>query len=444
VIQTGLALVLCVMTCGGARAGMPDAAQAPDSLSIAQCIALARANAPDVRAASEDLQAARYDSAAATKNRRPIASLFGSVLIAPRGFYDPAITNLGQYEFKAGVTLPLRDGGAASRDRARAANQAALAAFQSRLTAREAGLRAGQLAIEILTRRERERFEAQSLIWIDDLASIIASRVRAGVSGPSDSMRIGLERDVVEAALDSTRTGTAIAQRELAQLLGISVEAMPPLRDSDPIAPLGPTPADSLALIAKVERLPDIGIARAEEAQARLDLADVAHRNDLRIDLSADAGFAGTDLTARVPADMRAADPNASVPDRLRRDLGASAAIDFRRPIVDPTLGTTIAARRSAADAARLRSVNTLSTQRRGALDLLDRWRAANRALHKTHGTVGRSGTNLLRTKSLYIAGAAGILDILDARRILDEAQERLADARSLIRSARIEAENLP
>ena len=57
---------------------------------------------------------------------------------------------------------------------------------------------------------------------------------------------------------------------------------------------------------------------------------------------------------------------------------------------------------------------------------------------------VERAETNLLRVKSLYVAGATGLLDLLDARRLLDDARERLADARSENRAAQHEAETGP
>lgn len=435
-------VLVAIFLLGPLAAGSAMAAP-PDSLSIAQCIEKARAHAPDVQSARADLRAARYDSLASTRNRRPAASLFGGVLIAPHGFYAPATTDLGQYQIKAGITIPLRDGGAAARERARAANEAELAGFRMRSVSREAGLRAGQIAVEILAREERERYEAESLAWITELESIIGSRVRAGVSGTADSMRIGLERDAVEAALDSTRTGASAARRELAALLGVPVEDLPPIRPTT-LAEIDPMPADSIALLGRFMERPEITIARGQEAQARLDMADVRHQSDLVVGASGDAGIAGTDLTAWVPAEMRAEDPSATFVDRLRQDLGASVSIDFHRGLITPTLGPAVDARRSAAEAAHIRSASTIALQERNALDLLDRWHAASRAFRKTRSTVGRSELNLIRTKSLYIAGAAGILDVLDARRTLDDARERLVDARAQSRNARIEAEAIP
>jgi outer membrane protein TolC len=77
-------------------------------------------------------------------------------------------------------------------------------------------------------------------------------------------------------------------------------------------------------------------------------------------------------------------------------------------------------------------------------LDLLDRWRSAAHRLRAQQDMVERSETNLLRVKSLYIAGATGLLDLLDARQLLDEARARLADARAENRMAQMEAETRP
>jgi hypothetical protein len=74
---------------GAARAALTPAP--PESISVEQCDSLARLVAPSVRAAAEDRLAAEYDSVATSHNTRP-AYWFGvDALIAPPGYYDPAI-----------------------------------------------------------------------------------------------------------------------------------------------------------------------------------------------------------------------------------------------------------------------------------------------------------------------------------------------------------------
>jgi outer membrane protein TolC len=424
---------------GGAAAQVAPAGD--DSLTIAECARLAREQAPEVRIAALERRAARFDSTAAWRNRRPIVSLVGGALLAPHGFYDPAVTNLGDYELKLGLSVPLCDGGSSERERARAMNEARRATLDLAQSARAAAIQAADLAIEILNLREREASRVRALAWLTDLAGILESRVRGGASGPSDLMRVALERDAVETELAATRTDLAIATRELAQALGQAPDATPQVRAPSPDDNRAPTAADSLSLLAGVANLPAVQLTGTAEALAQLDQSDAEHRNALRAELSADAGLAGTDLTAAVPPDLKAEDPQTSFGDRLRRDLGASVALGVSRPLLDATVGPTIEARHAGVQAASLRRSVESDSQRRAALDLLDRWRNAAGRLNAQQEMVERAETHLLRVKSLYVAGATGLLDLLDARQILDEARARLADARAESRMAHMEAE---
>ncbi len=428
-----------------AAAPIPDPpASSSDSLSIAECVALARAEAPEVRVAGAELQSARFDSVAAARNRRVTASLFGGVTVEPEGFYDPVLTDLGQYELKAGVAVPLLDGGQARRAQARAAGESALASLELRQAAREAGLRGARLAIAILASREREQAEAAALAWLDDLATLLGSGVRGGAAGPAERLRVDIERDAVRTSLEATRTDLAALERELGQTLGWPAGARPLVRSRGAEEDRAPSPADSLRLLDRVPALPEVRMAGVSRSQSRLDLADAEHQKALRAELSADAGLMGADPTAAVPPELRASNPGANFGDRLRQDLGASATLEFRRPLVLPAAGPTVAARRAGTEAADLRAAVAIDTQRRDALDLLARWRSAAWRVDAARGMVEKAETNLLRVKTLYVAGATGLLDLLDARRMTDDALERLASARAEGRAAQAEAEAEP
>jgi outer membrane protein TolC len=75
--------------------------------------------------------------------------------------------------------------------------------------------------------------------------------------------------------------------------------------------------------------------------------------------------------------------------------------------------------------------------------DLNERGRTAAPQLALAEASVGRAEDNVLRARSLYAGGGAGLLDLLDARRQLDEARARLADARFEAWKAVYEAEVL-
>src|SRR5690242_15679989 len=78
-------------------------ARAGEALSVRDCVVLARARAPEVRIARATSLAARQDSVGHSFDQRPSFSLFGGATVAPDGYYDPTLTNLGEYELKVGM-----------------------------------------------------------------------------------------------------------------------------------------------------------------------------------------------------------------------------------------------------------------------------------------------------------------------------------------------------
>jgi len=102
----------------------------------------------------------------------------------------------------------------------------------------------------------------------------------------------------------------------------------------------------------------------------------------------------------------------------------------LRRPILDPSAAPSVAARREAVNAANLRQTAAVARAQRDALDLLGRWRAATAKLRITREALRGADEAVVRIRSVYTGGGAGLLEVLDARRQLDDAHQRLADAR--------------
>ena len=422
-------------------AALAPQAHAGQALSVRDCVALARARAPEVLIARATSLAARQDSVGHSFDQRPSFSLFGGATVAPQGYYDPALTNLGDYEFKLGMEWPLRDAGVRAHGRRAAELDARGAIADQRLATRDAGLRAGELALASVRLGEQARSQRESLAWLDRLAVELSADARAGTRGKADAQRAALERDDAVSALETTeRAGHSVA-RELARWL-----AMPPDSMAEVSAPedelLGPpTVEDSVATLARYGAAPEVAQARIASERARLDLALARRRRETQLSLALDAGLWGSDLTTTVPPDLQASNPNATFSDRLSRDLGASAALRFSLPVTDPGARHDVAGRTAAATAAELRAKTTQGEARRQALELLDRWRDASLRVTRARASVALAEENLLRLRSLHASGAATILELLDARNTLDDMRVRLAEARFDARLARLEAE---
>jgi outer membrane protein TolC len=262
-----------------AASAVAAAADAPrDSLSVGECVALARLHAPEVEARNSEARAAGYDSTAARFNGRPNYSIFGGVIAYPEGAYDPALTNLGEYGVRLGLELPLMDGGARKRERAQAALQAVGAAAARDLASRDAGLRAAAVALGALHQHELEYARRESLAWLDQLAELVQSGVRAGAHGRADEVRVLLERDAQRSDLVSVIESRDALLRELAQLIGRESGPALLVSESDAATERAPSEADSLALFAGIESAPEIRAVRSLEASERLAVEEAQHR----------------------------------------------------------------------------------------------------------------------------------------------------------------------
>lgn len=419
--------------------GSPSADRvAYDTLTVAECAALAAQHAPDVLAARAEATAARYDSSAAAVNGRPSLALDGGALVAPNGFYDPAATNLGEYHAKVVLDWPLADGGARRRARQSAALTAQGARLDAAKAARDASLRAIEVALDLVRVDELRAAQVAAEAWLDDLSTLVGAGVRSGRRGRADDVRVSIEHDAAEAAELTSLGARGALARELASLIGRPGETGIAVRA--PEDDLARVPSDSSALLLRQEALPDVRRAVTEEALRRIAIEEARRTRAVQIGLVADAGLWGTDLTHAVPPDL---EPGATFGDRLRRDLGASVAFEFKRPLTDPARGATILARTASVEAARLKREALIAEHRRTALDLLERGRTATAQLELARASTTRAEENVLRARNLYAGGGGTLLDLLDARRQFDDARARLADARFEAMKAHYEAEVL-
>ena len=160
----------------------------------------------------------------------PRLAWVGTPVIAPEGFYDPAITNLGQYDLKIGATMPLLDGGTRSRDRARGALGAGAAEADLDRARRDAAIAAATAALDLVRLRELDRAGVERRYWLANLEDLITAGVRAGTRGRGDALRVALERDGVVTFLANTRLLSGERVRELGSLLAS-------VRDSVPFRP---------------------------------------------------------------------------------------------------------------------------------------------------------------------------------------------------------------
>jgi len=437
---TSLALALLFGTTH-AQAGSADPAAAPpaQALTIEQCMARARQAGPAVVATRLDQRTAWSDSIATSHNRRPTYSLIGGALI-PSG-YDPIMTNYGDYHVQARAEWPLRDGGVRSLERQRSAIALDRASIETSLATRDAAVAAAHTAIELLRLDESVRLRETTLAWVQRLAQRMAQGVRAGAHGHGDEQRVLLARDALSGDLLTLREAIETTRRELRRQLDLAPDSEWSIAPPPDHADRAPTSADSVTLLHAVLQSPEARAADLESGARRLEIEEARRKGALEVDLAGDAGLLGSDVRRAIPDDLLASNPDATFSDRLRRDLGVSVGIELKQPVLDAARPSRIRAREDAASASTLRAAILRSERARFGYDLLTHWRVSAARLDSADASVARAEQHVLRLESLFAGGDASLLELLDARQVLDEARGRGAEARADLRRARYEAE---
>jgi len=296
---------------------------------------------------------------------------------------------------------------------------------------------AAELAAEILQSSARIGRHEAALQWTGRVLETIRSAARSGARSPADVARLELEQRGLEADIDADRRDRSALVRELGDLLGAPESWSPTISASHPGGAL-PTAADSASMVARADSFAEVRKAQSDVVIAELELTGAHAQKSVALSLTADAGWAGTGLSRWGPPGLA---PNGTLSDRLRQDAGASVALELSRPLLAPGSELAVSAREASVSAARARLERVRREARRIALDLLGRWWYAAHDLPPLRSAAGQAESNLLRAQSLYVAGSLPLLDLLDARRVLEQSADRAEDAAGRLELALAQAE---
>lgn len=403
-----------------------------DSLTVRGCAVMAASGSLETQAARWSALALVRDAAAASRNAAPRFSAQSGVMLAPSGFYDPATTDLGHYDLRLVMERVLLDGGQLRRDRERIAAAAASGAADLTSSTISTALEAARLASALLLAREHLARRRDDESWTARVLDAVRSGARVGVRSPSDVVRLELDlrtSSMARADLESERAtlGRALGALLLPDAVGASFLAVRDTTWTDTV----PSAADSEAAIFRTQSNGEVRRAEAAAEITRVDLASARATGAAHLGLALDAGVQGTNLTRLVPPEIAAANAGAGFGDRLRRDLGASVRLDLQMPLHTPGGAATVSAREADMRAASLRVQQARIAARLASLDLLARWNDHARRLADADVAASLADSNLLRMRSLYLAGSTTLLDLFDARR----ARQDMADLHDALRS---------
>lgn len=390
-------------------AGMVTTGISQTSLTLEQCLQLARSNSPALRAADDATRASELSQSELSTTALPQlkAGLAGSYAPVPPSFgYDPIISNGGQLAGQIMLQQSLYDGGARSVKSDQLQIDAERLARERRRAERDLTFAVKQTYIEVLRAERETELEQQSVDQLTAYIDLVQRLFQGGSASYTDVLKT--EVQLSNAALSLQKAGESLqtARYSLSELIGIAVDSS--------VSVIGSleSPSDSVSILpeANLSRNLDLSIAGLGTERSVLDVELTKRERSPEISFIGDAGYLSSIENLRLPSS-----------DRVSA-LGYSIGVGIDVPIFNwGATGLRIEQRELELDAQRQqvellhRSLTAeLQKTRLGLGNARSRLQAVRRNMVKAED-------NFLLTRSQYAGGATSSLEVLAAQGLLTE-----------------------
>jgi outer membrane protein len=414
IIATQLAMTAALL---GPAALAPARAEQPRILTLDQCIALARKNSPNLRAADNALSSAALARRELSGSRLPQLRASGTASASPtfgRFGYDPAITDYGQLSAQIVAEQKLYDGGVYGLKARQTRFDVEGLRIARRISERDIVFSVKQAFIEILRAREEIALQRKSLEQLAGYLNLVKNLNASGRVHYTDVLKTGIQLASANASVLKAEEAAVLAKYELSGMIDAAPDTSFEISgslDDLPIASIdmATTGAGTRSLESESR---DLGVARNG-----LD-AEIIHREKFpTLSLIADAGF------------LSSLDPPAA--DHWDR-FGYSAGVTIDVPLVDwGQRRLREQQQRLAVENARYEAEAFERSQTIEIRSLLLQTRNLERRLDDLRKTAKDAADNYDLTKSKYLGGAAPVTEVLAAQQLVADTQIEELAARS-------------
>jgi outer membrane protein TolC len=412
------AWALVVVLCG------PLVARAEGSLTLDAALEEARRANARLPVAALDVEVSREAMREARADRWLKVALEGGFVLSPGSGHDLALTDGGEERLQIVGRQLLLDGGARRGAVARAEARQRGAAARYRIAERDLELDVRGQYAECLAAQAEVEARRQGLERLQRYASWLRGRHAAGEGLVADVLKTNVRLASDEADLAEVERRLATARMTLNDLLG-----------RDPASPLeveaSPAPEFAPPSSEQVwQGAPEVGEAEAATSAAEGELRIAEAERKPTLSAGADIGLWGSDTTHLVPPDLKAANPDASFADRIKRDAGYSLSLELSWPLWDHGAGR---ARVAQAALALRQAQGEQVVERRRARLTWEQAHTASAGAYRQIDILSRAipvaRDAFLDAESRYRGGAASALEVLEAHAASVEAAVGLAEA---------------
>lgn len=392
---------------------------ASDSLSLDDCLRLARENNPRSLASANAVESADLASGELRAQSLPQLKYRGTLEYSPsskRLGYDPALTNGGQIGSQLVVEQTLYDGGKHGLARKKAELESLRARKEAQLNGLDLVFEVSQAFTEVLRLQEEAALKRVGQARLHEYLGLVERMHTGGQAGYTDVLKSRIQVSEAEAAARQTEVDLRTARFSLAGLIGKAIE--------DEVAAKGAL--DSASAPAALDTS-----ANAEWDLGRLDLQGA------ELDVDASRGEWKPTLAASVDAGLLTSFENLDQPSSDRSPmLGASAGLHLDWPLFAWGLRRIhIREQQLGAESARWR----WQMQRRALLTdyqkTLMLWSAAGEHRDALRSNLSAARDNFMLTKSKYAAGNGLASEVLDAEKLWIDTESSLLQAEADLRN---------
>jgi outer membrane protein len=405
-IRILLLFLLLVPLTAGTASGQTDTMSLDEAIKMAQehnlNIGMAQNSVLQNKAHFNELKANRY----------PSMALSSHYLYAPDHGYNPALTNGGEYGVQITAGLPLYDGGVRAAQANQGANALERSSWGVEKAKSEIAFSVRSTYYEILRAQTELRIRQETVQRLKDYSALLKELQAGGNATESDVLKARVELNNALIELDGAEktfnNGKLLLNNLMGRPLTYTFE-VGPLSDQDTTVVLNKFPKDNL----------DLRLLQYDQKSASYDLI-IAKRERLpALSITGDVGALGLK------------------PNEFRNDLGYSVLLSLGIPIF--TWGG-IKNRIQQKDYDYKRAQMQFELQRREVetewYETINDVRQFEKNLVDYAHNIKDAENNYLSAKSRFVGGTGSSLEVLDAQRLLLEANLSLNNTYFQLRTA--------
>ena len=392
------------------------------TLTLEQCLQLARSNSPALRAADDAVRAAELSRSELTTTALPQlkGQLNGSYAPVPPPFgYDPVISNGGQIAGQIMFQQSLYDGGARGVKADQLQIDSERSIRERRRTERDLTFAVSQTFIEVLRAQREVELQQQSVDQLTAYLGLVQRLFNGGNVSYTDVLKTEVQLSTATLELQKARESVRIGRFSLSEIIGMEVDTSVTIAGSleNPSDSTSTMPEDTLAGNL------DLSIASLIVDRGALEVELAKRERFPDISFTGDAGYLSSIENLRLPSSERVS------------ALGYSLGVGIEVPIFNwGATGLRVEQRELELDAQRQQMEllrRSLSSEfRKTRLGLTN----AKSRLQTIRANVAKAEDNFLLTRSKYAGGATLSLEVLSAQQLLTEAKLSELETLSTIR----------